>query len=389
MKILFISTADYKYGAPKAMMELMGELNRKKNVEIILLTKNHNPLNDWCDYNAIENYSFWYRDIMSGSAYHFWGLNLAKHIVKYLCFLIGIVFQRNILSKLENIFRNVDIIHSNMGRVDIGAWVARKYSKKHVWHLRELESGHTRIVKYKKNCMNYMNHNADAFIAISNIVKINWCKAGIYSDKVEVIYDGIDIDAIEVHKKQSSTLIRIVIVGRLEENKGQLTLIRALRYVPSAIRKNLTVDIIGEGYKGYKSKLLKEIRDNNLDDLVSVKGYKDSINTLLCEYDIGVNCSKGEAFGRITVEYMAAGLIAVVSDTGANIEIVKDMENGIIYKYGDEKAIADKIVFLYQHRDIMEQLANNGKKDAHLYTKQKNADRIYQLYKELMEKDKE
>ncbi|GFI47536.1 transposase from transposon Tn916 [Lachnospiraceae bacterium] len=82
MKVLFISSGEYKYGAPKSMMTLIKGLKDELNVEPILLTKRHSDLNDYCDRQGIENYSVWYRDIMAGSPYSHKLLTLMKHIVK-------------------------------------------------------------------------------------------------------------------------------------------------------------------------------------------------------------------------------------------------------------------------------------------------------------------
>ena len=84
MKVLYISTADYKYGAGKAQINMILKLKDDFGIEPVILTKSHNSVNKLCDELGIENYSYWYRDIMAGSAYSNPILNVLKHMVKYM-----------------------------------------------------------------------------------------------------------------------------------------------------------------------------------------------------------------------------------------------------------------------------------------------------------------
>ena len=149
MKILFISGGDYKYGAPKSMMAMIESLRKYYNIEVILLTKKRNILNEYCDEHNIENYSFWYRDIMAGSPYTNRILTISKHIVKYLSYLFGNLTMHRINSLPIN-FETIDIVHSNTNRQDIGAYIASKYNIKHIWHIREMGQEDYNVIFYKK-----------------------------------------------------------------------------------------------------------------------------------------------------------------------------------------------------------------------------------------------
>ena len=57
MKVLFVSTADYKYGAAKTQIDMILALKNIHGVVPVILTKKHNALNELCDSLGIENYS--------------------------------------------------------------------------------------------------------------------------------------------------------------------------------------------------------------------------------------------------------------------------------------------------------------------------------------------
>lgn len=53
-------------------------------------------------------------------------------------------------------------------------------------------------------------------------------------------------------------------------------------------------------------------------------GHRSDVNQLLQDAHIAVMASRCEAFGWVTVEYMMSGLAVIVSNTGANPEIVSE-----------------------------------------------------------------
>lgn len=385
MRVLYISAGDYKYGAPKALMELVLTLKEKYDVEPLILTKKRNPMNEWCDEHQIENYSYWYRDIMAGSAYSEAGLNLLKHLVKYFLFMLGGITQRGILQIIPQL-EKIDLIHTNLNRLDIGGYLSAKTGIPQVCHLRELRSGHCKIVLYKRKCIDYLNHTNVRFFAISDLVKANWVLAGIEESKINVIYDGIDTTRFGYVCPKKFKELNIVCVGRIEENKGQLQIIEALHYLPHDILEHTWLSFLGEAYGEYQKVLNAKIEEYYLSERVKFLGYCNDIPQKLSEYNVGITSSKGEAFGRVTIEYMAAGLAVIASNTGANGEIISDEIDGLLYSYGDSRELSQKLIFLYQNVEKASQIAQKGKEKAEYYSKERNAAEIYRQYCEILRK---
>lgn len=380
MRVLYISGGDYKYGAPKALMELVLTLKEQHGVEPIVLTKKRNPINQWCDEHQIENYSFWYRDIMAGSAYSSKMLNCLKHMIKYVLFVCGGISQRWILWRIPNLDK-IDLIHTNLNRLDIGDYLSYHMRIPQVCHLRELRSGHCKIIFYKKNCINHLNKKNIRFFAISNLVKENWIDAGIDKNKISVVYDSIDTKQYEDYFPKKFDELSIACVGRIEENKGQEQVIDALHQLPLEVLEHTKLLLIGEAYEEYKKRLLIKILKYGLEKKVSFLGYCDNVPQKLQECNIGITSSKGEAFGRVTIEYMAAGLVPVVSDTGANSEIVSDHIDGLFYPYGNSAMLAERLTYLFFHKQEAENISKTGRQNVlYYYSKERNAAEIYEQY---------
>lgn len=385
MKVLYIASGDSKYGASKSMIEVMLSMKNRYGVEPVLLTRKANRLNQICNELKIENYVFWNRDIMAGSAYSNPLLNVLKHVVKYGLYLYGGICQSGV-SKIGLDFSSIDLIHSNLNRNDIGAWIAKKYDIPHIWHLRELGKEDYRVQFYKRDCINYLNRNADAFIAISECVARAWKKRGIEEKKIHLVYNGIDISHFNIKKEQNVTVIKVVMSGHIQLTKGQDQLIQAIGLLEDEYRSCIQVDFYGEAYPDYKKQLDKYVREYHLEEIVHFCGYCDHLPQKLSEYDIGVICSRAEGFGRVTVEYMASNLVVLASNTGANPELIEEGISGILYKYNDIEDLAEKIRYLVTHTEERRKIAERGRKRVQeRYTTEKNVEGIYQVYQTVIE----
>lgn len=381
MKVLFVSTADYKYGAAKTQIDMVLALKNMYGVIPVILTKKHNALNDLCDNLGIENYAYWYRDIMAGSAYSSLLLNIAKHIVKYLLYLKGGLTQKGVLNCGID-WKEIDLIHSNHIRIDIGAYISRNTGIPHIWHIKELNRGHVRIVHYKPHCYRYIDQNADKFIAVTKQVKEYWSEAGLNAGNIEVIYEGIATDKFSPKKARNDGTLRLICVGRIEKSKGQIQILQAMAELPEEIRENVTLDLVGEPYPDYLRQMQSFIKKHCLEKQVRFLGYQENIPGLLSNYDVGILSSRGDAFGTVVAEYMAAGLLALATYT----ELVEDKKTGLRYQFGDIRKLADNIRFVYENKDRADMIAANGAQEIRQrYSIERNAAEVYALYRSIKE----
>lgn len=380
MRILFISTADCKYGAAKTMVDMITELNNKYDIQPVILTKKHNALNEMCEERNLENYSYWYRDIMSGSSYSNPFINILKHCIKYILYLWGGITQ-HFIERCGIDMNGIDLIHSNHIRIDIGAYLSRKYKKPHIWHIKELNCGHVRIIHYRPDCYQYINRNADAFIAVTKQVKEYWCKAGLDKTKIHTIYEGIDVGKFQQREERNDKILKLVCVGRIEKSKGQYQILQAIARLPEEVKENIILDLFGDAYPDYLHKLQTFIKKEHLEKMVRFQGYCESIQDKLKDYDVGLLCSKGDAFGTVTAEYMAAGLLTIATYT----ELTEHNITGLRYEYDDIDQLVQNIMFAYYHREDAEKMAERGRSRIRQeFSIQKHAEQIYELYRKLI-----
>ena len=81
--------------------------------------------------------------------------------------------------------------------------------------------------------------------------------------------------------------------------------------------------------------------------------------SVLGGYDVGLACSKAEAFGRIILEYRAAGLAVVAARSGSFPELVRGGEDGLLYDVSDPShGLAETLRTLIADEGFAARLAN-------------------------------
>ena len=142
----------------------------------------------------------------------------------------------------------------------------------------------------------------------------------------------------------------------------------------------------GTGKKDYENYLKEYVFKHKMENIIHFRGYKSNLRELLSEYDIGMMCSRSEGFGRTTVEYMASGLITIASNTGANLELIKDGEEGFIYKYGDEDDLRNILTKVIKNYSKFDYIRNNAvNKVVREFDSKINTDKLINKYKKCEE----
>lgn len=384
MNVLYIIGGEgNRYGAEIIATSLLSASKQNK-INYIVITANNGIVTKTCNKLGIENYvipfTFFVYKAMKNKA-----LNLFKKAVwrcraEYLTYRAVKFIEHSV--KLEDI----DIIHTNLSRDLLGGILAKKHNIPHVWHIHELYKTHYQLSFLRPNQLKWMSQHGEQFIAISKTVAKDWIQNGLPEDKVTIIYNGINSKVIlKKDNYEPTQLLKLVMVGHLVPAKGQDMIIKKLSRLPNMIKKHISFDCIGDGTKEYKDYLLKLARESDI--AVSLKGYCSEVENILKEYDIGLNCSRGEGFGLSTVEYMAAGLCPVVANTGANEEIIENKKNGFVFDYLDDTNFSELIEYLYSHRKELIKVSKQARADALLkYSIDNMQKTIFELYLSISKK---
>lgn len=161
-------------------------------------------------------------------------------------------------------------------------------------------------------------------------------------------------------------------VGELNHNKNHQTVLNAL----AGIDVPFYYAIAGTGL--LKDQLLELIRDQNLQNRVSLLGFRADIPDLLQAADVFVFPSLREGLSVALMEAMAAGKAVVCSQIRGNTDLI-DSEGGILFPPADVAACKAAIETLLQE-DLSAYSAYNRQKirQFSLETVQADMNHIYQ-----------
>ena len=270
-------------------------------------------------------------------------------------------------------------VYNNGFTNDFAVLLAKRIKKPCVYHIREFGDldFHWNFLKGNKfRQYEAIEKDVNLFIAISNAVKESFSKARNY-ERIKVVYNGIENkDINDKSKNRDDKVIRIVISGRLGEEKGHILLLKAIKNIIDKGITNLHLDIYGDGEE--KDNINNFIKNNHLENYVTLKGFVLGIDYQ--QYDIGIMASRAEAFGRVTVEYMMNGLVTIASNSGANPELIRDYEDGILFNCNDEKDLTNKILEVMNSEKLRNKISKNAIKSAHeKYSEETYVNNVYNL----------
>jgi glycosyltransferase involved in cell wall biosynthesis len=185
--------------------------------------------------------------------------------------------------------------------------------------------------------------NVDGFIAVSAQAGVDLQRLGVRPDRIAQISSGVDLDRFVWHPDDRdvvrrsfgipSTTTVVSFVGRLHRVKGISTLLEAARSLPP---DQFRVLIAGDGPETFDiARAAKGIDHVTLLGAMS----RGEVARVLAASDVFVMPSidlPGQSEGTPTavIEAMAAGLPIVASDSGGLPGIVRDGENGVVFRQG-------------------------------------------------------
>ena len=121
----------------------------------------------------------------------------------------------------------------------------------------------------------------------------------------------------------------------------------------------------GEKWRGYLEKLVTDLKVN---DRVTIAGHvsEEELNAAYNRADVLVLPSTKEGFGLTVIEAWIYYTPVIVSEGAGVSELVKEGENGFVYRHGDIEKLTDKIRYLSNNPDIGIEMGKAGRVTARI-----------------------
>jgi glycosyltransferase involved in cell wall biosynthesis len=233
---------------------------------------------------------------------------------------------------------------------------------------------------------------ADYLTACSETAKADMVRQGISPEKIDVTYNSIDAGKYSSNqgareKFRAGTGVSpdeklFVAAGSFVGVKGFDLLIKAFADLRRE-RNDVKLLLAGDGEeKNYYRRLIEELEISK--SVIISESYVDDIRPWLWASDFFVLPSRGEPFGIIILEAMAAGLPVIVTDSGGPGEIVKNEESGIVIPPGNTGELFRAMQkILTMGPALLSDMKENMKKRLDRFTVQKHASQLVEIYEKV------
>ena len=221
---------------------------------------------------------------------------------------------------------------------------------------------------------NFTYKHADKIIVISEDFKKNIMAKGVPEEKIVVVYNWVDQNAVVNVERENNKLFDKYNLDRSKfyiEYSGNIGLSQnmdMLLEVMEDLQNNypdINLVLVGEG--AYKAQVEKIVADKQLKNVVMLpfQPYED-ISHVFSLGDVGLVISK-PGTGAASVPSKTWSIMSASRPVLANFDenelkdILAGNECGIFTKAGDKEAFKQSIITLYENRELCKQFGKNGR----------------------------
>ncbi len=192
---------------------------------------------------------------------------------------------------------------------------------------------------YVMSCL----ERADAYIAPSRALALNYQRAGLEGARIEVMSAGIDLASITPRPREPSAEVTFLCSAHLGDHKGIRQLVAALRQLweREELRGRWRMKIAGHGV--LRPFLEDAIATAGLGSAVQLLGHvkREELLACLAAIDVTVLPSIWPENEPVTVlEAIASGAAVIASRVGGVPDLVEHGVNGLLYESRDPAALA-------------------------------------------------
>jgi glycosyltransferase involved in cell wall biosynthesis len=221
---------------------------------------------------------------------------------------------------------------------------------------------------------NFTYRNADKIIVISEDFKKNIMAKGVPEEKIVVIYNWVDQNAVVDVPREKNVLFDRYGLDRnkfyvtYNGNIGLTQNMDMLMEVAKALEANEDIQFVLVGNGAYLEQVKQIIKDRNVGNvtLLPFQPYEE-ISHVFSLGDVSLVISK-PGVGANSVPSKTWSIMSASRPVLANFDenelktIIEDNHCGIFTKAGDKVAFADAILKLYNDRELCKEMGKNGRK---------------------------
>ena len=233
----------------------------------------------------------------------------------------------------------------------------------------------------KKKIFKFFLNKADQVMVNSLDFKNNLKKE--FNVKAKCIYNPLNKKEILLKAKnksfnffKSKNKLKILNIGRFTEQKDQLTLLKSLKLIRD--RVDFEAIIVGRGI--LKESLVNYVNRNNLNGCIKIVNFLKNPYPIFKQSELFILTSRYEGLPNVLLESLVLNKFIISSNcqTGPK-EILLNGKGGILFKVGDYKSLAEKIVFFSKNKTFCNKKLAIARKHLERFDYKKNLKKYLDL----------
>lgn len=217
----------------------------------------------------------------------------------------------------------------------------------------------------------------DAFVLPSSFTLQKLHQYGIPMNKLYHIPTFFNIKEIDPKVEYKPF---ILFVGRIEKQKGLMTLIRAFE------NTEYNLKIIGFSNNGYEDELKDYLKGKKHNiEFLGRKNFEEIVPYLKSCLCTAVPSEWYDNFPNVILESFAYKKAVLATNFGSLPELVHDYQTGLTFKYADINDFRSKIIYMFENIDKAKIMGNNGYKQVLTsYSPQQHYKQLMALFKSII-----
>lgn len=265
--------------------------------------------------------------------------------------------------------RQIDLVHTTMYPAALYVGVASRLTgRPQIWH----EHGIKRIHPVNRPIYRWVGRTCTRVIGPSDAVGAPIIATGVDPEKVQTIYNGIDLRAFDLGALDRPAMRRslsldestygIGLFGQMLPHKGHVTLIEAARAIRERFPSARFFLVGALENPPYEASLRSRLDEAGLTPAFTFTGWRKDVASVMAAMDVVVVPTLTPEPAALTLmEAMALERPLVASRTGGTAELVLDGRTGLLFAPGDAAALAAHVGTILADCRLAERLGRAGR----------------------------
>jgi len=203
-----------------------------------------------------------------------------------------------------------------------------------------------------------------------------------YNINANCIYNPLNKKEIIKKSKQKThnyfnrSYLKIINIGRLTNQKDQMTLLKAINLIKNKIKVNAL--IVGNGKE--KNNLSNFLEKQKLNKIIKIINYKKNPYPLIKHSDVFILSSVYEGLPNVLLEAICLKKFIISSNcpTGPK-EILNNGKGGLLFKPKNYKELAKEIIYFHNNKKKCLKMFKNSYEGLKRFDLKKNLNKYYEL----------